>query len=205
MSAARGPGDSGRAYGAVVIARRLTLLAALAVVPVLAQAASAAAPAPRVKNATMVYYAVGGTTPAQVRERMDARAPRSPDGYPGDAFARWEFRWNWPGYGSSSCSLSQAKVTLKVTVSFPRWTHPKAAPASLVTAWARYSRALAKHEQGHVDRVRARYPAVVRAIKNATCGTANAAALRQLSVIRKGDVAYDKATEHGATQGARFP
>ncbi len=186
-------------------ARRLPLLIALALVPVLAQTAAAAAPAPKVKNATMVYYDVGGVTAAQLRERLTARAPRSPDGYPGDAFARWEFRWNWPGYGSSSCSLAKAKVTLRVTVSFPRWTHPKAAPASLAAAWARYSRALARHEQGHVDYAVARYPAVVRAIKNATCRTANAAALRQLNLIRKHDAAYDKKTGHGATQGARFP
>jgi predicted secreted Zn-dependent protease len=96
-------------------------------------------------------------------------------------------------------------VTLRIVVSFPRWTHPKAAPGSLVTAWARYSSALARHERGHVDYAVARYPAVVRAIRSATRRTANAAALRQLNLIRKHDVAYDKATQHGATQGARFP
>ena len=183
----------------------LFLAFCLPLAPALAEPVVAAAPAPRVKNATMVYYDVGGTTPAQIRERLEARAPRSPDGYPGDVFARWEFRWNWPGYGSSSCTLAQAKVTLRVTVSFPRWTHPKAAPASLAAAWARYSLALARHEQGHVNWAIAHRPAVLRAIKNATCRTANAAALKQLNLIRKHDVSYDKTTQHGATQGARFP
>jgi hypothetical protein len=45
----------------------------------------------------------------------------------------------------------------------------------------------------------------VRAIKGATCATANAAAERQLDLIRRHDVRYDAATQHGATQGARFP
>ena len=101
---------------------------------------------------------------------------------------------------------AQAKVTLRVVVSFPRWTHPKAAPAALAAAWARYSRALARHEQGHVDYAVARYPAVVRAIKSATCtyrerrraGAAEAdpQARRRLR---------QAPTQHGATQGARFP
>ena len=120
----------------------------------------------------MVYYDVGGTTAAQLRAQLSARAPRSPDGFRGDAFTRWQFRWSWPGYGSTSCRLSKATVTLRVMVSFPRWTHPRA---------------------------------VVRAIRHATCGTADAAARKQLNLIRKHDVAYDASTQHGATQGARFP
>jgi predicted secreted Zn-dependent protease len=68
----------------------LTFLA-LFLAPCLAQPAGAAVPAPRIAHATMSYYAVGGTTPAQVRARLNARAPRSPDGFRGDAFARWEF------------------------------------------------------------------------------------------------------------------
>jgi predicted secreted Zn-dependent protease len=184
---------------------RLALLLCLSACLLFALPAPAAEPAPRVAHATMVYYAVGGTTAAQVRAQLSARAPRSPDGFRGDAFTRWQFRWSWPGYGSSSCRLSKATVTLRVMVSFPRWTHPRAASAALATAWARYSRALARHEQGHVDYAVARYPAVVRAIRHATCGTADAAARKQLNLIREHDVAYDASTQHGATQGARFP
>jgi len=186
-------------------AGRAFLLLALALPLAVAPTAGAATPEPPVRHATMIYYAVGGATPAQVRERLDARAPKSPDGYRGDAYTRWEYRWNWPGYGTASCSLAQAVVTVRVVVSFPRWTHPKAAPASLVAAWNRYTRALARHEQGHVDYAVGRRAAVVRAIKRATCGSANAAALKQLDVIRKHDVSYDRSTQHGATQGARFP
>jgi predicted secreted Zn-dependent protease len=187
-----------------VPARRLAQLLCTLVLALL-PAHPASAAAPRVAHATMVYYDVGGATAAQLRARLNARAPRSPDGFRGDAFTRWQFRWSWPGYGSSGCRLSKASVTLRVVVSFPRWTHPKAASAALAAAWARYSRALARHEQGHVDYAVAHYPAVVRAIKRATCGTADAAAQKQLNLIRKHDAAYDAATQHGATQGARFP
>jgi predicted secreted Zn-dependent protease len=179
----------------------------------LALAAAVVAPAPaatppgtaRVAHATMVYYAVGGATPAQIRARLNARAPASPDGFHGDAFTRWSFRWQWPGSSDGRCRVGEATVTMRIDVSFPRWTHPKAASAATAAAWARYARALARHEQGHVDFARAHYAAVVRAIRGASCKTANAAGAKQLAVIRRHDIAYDAATQHGATQGARFP
>jgi predicted secreted Zn-dependent protease len=182
-------------------------LLALALAAALAPAAAAATPpaSPRVAHATMVYYAVGGATVAQIRARLDARAPASPDGFHGDAFTRWSFRWRWPGSANGRCRVSEATVTLHIEVSFPRWTHPKAASAAVAAAWARYTRALARHEQGHVEYAVAHYRAVVRAIRGATCATANAAAQKQLDVIRRHDVSYDAATQHGATQGARFP
>jgi predicted secreted Zn-dependent protease len=182
----------------------LPLLLALAAASVAAAPAATPPASPRVPHATMLYYAVGGATPAQIRARLNARAPASPDGFHGDAFTRWSFRWSWPGSGNS-CRLRQATVRLQIVVSFPRWTHPQTATAAVAAAWARYARALARHEQGHVDFARAHYPAVVRAIKGATCATANAAAERQLNVIRRHDVSYDAVTQHGATQGARFP
>jgi predicted secreted Zn-dependent protease len=185
--------------------RRLPLIVALALAAVLAHPALAAEPSPRVAHATMTYYAVGGTTPAQIRARLNARAPSSPDGCRCDAFTRWTYHWNWPGYGRASCQLNTAVVSLRVVVSFPRWTHPRAASAAVAAAWARYARALARHEQGHVDYAVAHYPAVVRAIKHGTCGTADAAAQAQLALIRKHDAAYDASTRHGATQGASFP
>lgn len=188
-----------------MVGARFALLGAVLVASVLAPSAPAAVASPPVAHATMAYYAVGGTTPAQVRARLNARAPRSPDGCRCDAFTRWRYRWSWPGYGASSCTLSKAVVTLHIEVVFPRWTHPASAAATTVAAWTRYARALARHEQGHVDCAVARYPAVVRAIKRATCRTADAAAQAQLTLIRKHDVAYDAATRHGATQGARFP
>lgn len=184
---------------------RPVALALVLVVAAPALRAAAAAPSPRVAHATMRYYAVGGTTPAQIRARLNARAPASPDGFHGDAFTRWSFRWQWPASADGRCRVSEATVTLRIEVSFPRWTHPKRASAAVAAAWARYTRALARHEQGHVDYARARYAAVVRAIRGATCGTANAAAEQQLALIRRHDVAYDAATRHGATQGARFP
>lgn len=170
-----------------------------------ASAAPAATPSPRIAHATMHYYAVGGVTEAQIRARLNANAPASPDGFKGDAYTSWHYHWGWPGYGTSTCNLAKAVVRLAVDVHFPRWTHPKAASAVVVAAWNRYAKALAVHESGHARYARARYPFVLRAIEHATCRTADAAAQAQVALIRKHDLAYDASTHHGETQGARFP
>jgi predicted secreted Zn-dependent protease len=185
--------------------RLFATVLAVAASTALVASAPAATPSPRVAHATMHYYAVGGVTEAQIRARLNANAPASPDGFKGDAYTSWHFRWSWPGYGSSACNLAKAAVTLTVDVHFPRWTHPKAAPAAVAAAWNRYAKALAVHESGHANYARARYPFVLGAIRRATCRTADAAAQAQLALIRKHDVAYDASTNHGATQGARFP
>jgi hypothetical protein len=46
---------------------------------------------------------------------------------------------------------------------------------------------------------------VLEAIQDATCDTADAAATEVLDEIRQHDIDYDEETNHGETQGARFP
>jgi predicted secreted Zn-dependent protease len=186
-------------------ALRRIVLALLAAALLAASSAAAATPAPAVAGATMHYYAVGGASTAQIAARLAANAPASPDGCRCFAYTAWSYRWSWPGYGTASCVLARAVLTFTVDVHFPRWTHPAAAPASVAAAWTRFARALALHESGHASYARGRAPFIKRAIRGATCRTADAAARAQLDVIRKHDVAYDARTKHGATQGAQFP
>jgi predicted secreted Zn-dependent protease len=186
-------------------ATRRIVLALMLTSALAAGSAAAATPNSVVPNATMHYYAVGGVSTAQIGARLAANAPASPDGCKCFAYTAWSYRWGWPGYGTATCDLTRAVVTLKVDVHFPRWTHPAAAPAAVAAAWTRFARALALHESGHASYARARSPFIVRAIKHATCRTADAAARAQLDVIRKHDVAYDARTKHGETQGAHFP
>jgi len=85
------------------------------------------------------------------------------------------------------------------------WTTPEGAPSDLVAKWNRYIQALADHETGHVRNVVENYHFVLEAIKGTTCTTAEAAATAVLTRLRQYDSNYDAATEHGRTQGARFP
>lgn len=159
----------------------------------------------QIPNATIVYYDISGSTTNELRAQLDALRPVGYDGYKGDATTKWFIRWNWPGYGSSSCNLSLVTVTYDIQVIFPRWTPPKKIPPDLVAKWVNYTHALADHEKKHVDYVVDNYKSVADAIKQATCKTAEAAAQAALTAIRQHDIDYDAATNHGATEGARFP
>jgi predicted secreted Zn-dependent protease len=158
-----------------------------------------------IPNAKMEYYDIAGATEGDLRAEMNVKGPVGYDGYKGDATTKWFIRWTWPGFGTFFCTLNAASVSYQITVIFPRWKPPANEPPALITKWTNYASAVAEHEKGHVDFVVANYPSVLTAIQRATCETAEAAAQAALQPIRQHDIDYDAETNHGATQGARFP
>jgi predicted secreted Zn-dependent protease len=158
-----------------------------------------------IENARLDYYSIFGSSESELRAQLDAKAPLGYDGYKGDATTNWFIRWDWPGYGNSSCDLSMATVSYEIVVTFPRWTPPDGTPPDLVAKWDSFTRDLAEHEQNHVDFVVDNYLSVLDAIRHATCQTADAAATSALEPIRQLDRDYDAATNHGESEGVRFP
>lgn len=158
-----------------------------------------------IPGTTITYYEIDGDSEDVLRDQLNHLAPVGLDGYPGDAVTNWYIRWNWPGYGTADCDLSQATASYEIEVVFPRWTPPQDASPELVAKWNAYVHALAEHEQGHVDYVVVHYLDVLEAIQGAGCLTADGAAQAALEPIRQHDRDYDAETDHGATQGARFP
>jgi predicted secreted Zn-dependent protease len=156
-------------------------------------------------GAQIIYYEIEGSSEQELRAQLDEMGPVDSSGYKGDALTEWEVSWNWPGYGSGDCDLSQAEVTYTVKVLFPRWNPPEDASNNLILKWFNYTYRLAKHEQGHVDYVVENYGIVNDAIQEATCETADEAALAALEPLHAFDLEYDRQTGHGTTQGARFP
>jgi predicted secreted Zn-dependent protease len=158
-----------------------------------------------IPNANIIYYDISGSTQDELRAQLNALGPVGFDGYKGDATTDWFIRWNWPGYGTSTCNLSAAIISHDIKVIFPRWIPPEDASPELIAKWANYSKLLAEHEKGHVDSVLKNFPDVVNAIKSATCETADSVGNELLNQIRQLDIDYDAHTRHGATQGAIFP
>lgn len=158
-----------------------------------------------VPNAAMQYYDITGTTAADLRAAMDAQGPVDGSGRHNDAFTTWNIDWTWPLNPDGTCVLSGATVTDTITVTFPRWLPPPGAPGPVIERWNTYESALVTHESGHVSFVIATAADVLAAIKGATCATAEAAAQAVVTRIRQHDLDYDAETNHGATQGARFP
>ena len=155
--------------------------------------------------ARMIYYDISGSTEKELRDQMNALAPVGPDGYHGDALTTWYIRWTWDGYGTDDCDLRSAKATYDIKVTMPRWNAPQDASPALIEKWNNYILALTAHEKVHVDNVIANLPVVINAIRRASCSTAEAKATEILSGIRSNDSNFDSQTNHGATQGAKFP
>jgi predicted secreted Zn-dependent protease len=151
-------------------------------------------------HATLQLYDIRGSTESELRAQLNAYGP---GGY--DAYTQWQIHWNWPGRGEADCRLAEAEVSYEMTVTFPHWTPSVDVAPELVAKWNAYLEALALHENKHINNVVIHYPAVVAAIKQGSCLSAEAAAQAVLQQMRQFDSHYDDTTDHGRKQGARFP
>jgi predicted secreted Zn-dependent protease len=155
--------------------------------------------------AKIIYYDVNGSTERDLREQLNAMGPVGPDGYHGDALTSWHVRWTWDGYGAENCDLRTTSATYDIKVTMPRWVPPEDVSPALIEKWNQYMLALTAHENVHVENVIANLPVVINAIRRASCSTAEAKAQEILAGIRQNDMDFDTRTDHGSTQGARFP
>lgn len=153
----------------------------------------------------ITYYDVSGDNVTALRAQLDRLSPADGSGARYDAYTTWHIAWSWPVTADGTCRLRAATVSVGITLRLPRWLPPAGAPAWLVHDWQRYVAALQTHEQGHLDLVERSAPSVLAAIQGASCATAGAAAHAVSARIQQLNDAYDAATDHGATQGARFP
>ena len=158
-----------------------------------------------IPNATVVYYDISGSTENELRDQLDALGPVGYDGYKGDSTTKWYITWHWPTHPDGSCQMDQTAVSYEIKVIFPRWQPTEGVSAQLVARWEQYTAALIEHEKGHVDLVVLNVPKVAEVVKSARCEAANTVGEMVLAEIHKQEVEYDATTNHGATQGARFP
>jgi predicted secreted Zn-dependent protease len=160
-----------------------------------------------------VDYEVVGSTGAEVRADIDAKAPRR-DGRWFAAFTEWHVDWRFDfSSAANRCALVSPRVTLRVKYTYPRWQAPAGAPAALTGKWASYHAALELHEAGHRDLGAAAANEIAELLarpqSSATCpaieSSANEEAEAVLAKYRRREIEYDGTTRHGVTQGATFP
>lgn len=162
------------------------------------------------------YYEIAGRTERELRAAMNRLGPKTADGVPFDGNSLWESHWDFtyaPNPSGSECRLRTLVVTVDLKRLMPRWKDRATAPAGLGAKWDRYIAALDVHEDGHEDiglaigaEVRRRLSALDRA---PTCKELHASLDREGQAVTDEfatrDAAYDRETDHGATQGAQFP
>lgn len=192
-------------------ARPAVLLVVAAPVALLAAAASgeppaATSPLAGIPNVEIQYYDVSGRNPREIREAMNRLRPADPnDGQRVDALTRWTMRFGWPRGGPAGCQLDRAQGMFTAVVQMPRLANIDAVPASVRARWQIYIAALETHEAGHVRHAFESVATVLAAIRASDCASAPQARQAAVHVAGAWDADYDRATRHGATQGATFP
>ncbi len=175
--------------------------------------AAVAADPVRVERST-VYYDIAGRTAADLRAAMDARGPVGPNGRRGDAYTVWRVNWRYRySAADGACRLTQLDVSLAVTFTFPRWLDETKAQEGLQRRWGTYMKALTAHEDGHAEigqRAAGRVADLRRQVGvHTTCQALEDAIKRVAETVldeeRRNELRYDKDTDFGRTQGARFP
>lgn len=154
-----------------------------------------------IPDTDMDYYTVSGSSAAEIRDSLNAQHPVS--GF--DGHTAWHVSWTWPGYGSADCDLRSASLETQLKVSLPVWQPPAGADPALVLQWNNYAGNLAAHEQGHVQRARQGFAKMQQILHDSTCADADAKLNVVLGEMRAADAQYDADTNHGTTQGAKFP
>ena len=150
-----------------------------------------------IPNVTIVQYDVTGGNTAAVRRSIDKVRPTDPnDGTRVDGLSHYDFRWRWHDNGQGKCTTTPDDILFSATVTVPRLVD---GDAKLRERFDRYLSSLLEHEDGHIRYAWDHRADIATAISSATCATANAAAQNALKAISAHDIAYDKATRHGAT------
>lgn len=163
---------------------------------------------------TVERYSISGANEADLRREMNAKGPPGNSARRFDAYTRWNIRWRYTYRESGGlCRIDTVTTEVSVKMTLPEWRDEHAAPARLRKRWREYLAPLTEHENGHrkhgldaareIDRGIGALPA--QANCNALGNAANALGNEILRKYNEQDTDYDRSTDHGRTQGARFP
>lgn len=161
------------------------------------------------------YYDVRGQTHDAIARSLRRDAPRSLDGFQGQANFVFSWTYNYRPAGERHdpglCEVVNAKVAIDIVITLPRHRRIAEAPDELEAFWNRYATAMEAHERNHARdfvAVGSRIPAALdgliapcRAIED----TANARGMDFVAMAQKMADDYDAATNHGETEGTVFP
>lgn len=163
------------------------------------------------------YYDFFGARPADANLDLRARLLTASDHdgrvrrFAGQA--DWNIEWQTclertPG----ACRIAGIELTANVLYTLPRWADRDWSTRETRARWDRYARNLAEHERGHGEialQVANMIETELVGTSAETCAAVDAEASIRIGVImRRGEAmqnAYDRATQHGVTQGASFP
>ncbi len=165
----------------------------------------------QVPGLTLDQYSVAGSTAKEIRAELDWLGPKDPSGAPRDAYTEWKVSWRWPD-GERGPDFSRTQVERKVRITLPRWEGVQYASPGLRAQWNDYMTALVTHERNHLELVDSGYQEIPQKISDAykanpelSIAEAHQLAGEVLAKIRAADREYDLSTQHGRSEGVKFP
>jgi predicted secreted Zn-dependent protease len=176
--------------------------------------AGSAAAEPLVKR-TIAYYDVTGVTAPEIRADLDRLRPTDTvTKRRRDSATRWRVKWTYRYRNvGQDCAIARISVTVDVTITLPRLAADASRPVELTRAFEEFTAKLMLHEEGHAQNgidIAKRIEAAILGMKpHPTCDAlgraANALGQSLIKEANQNDIEYDTQTQHGRTQGARFP
>jgi predicted secreted Zn-dependent protease len=163
---------------------------------------------------TINYYDVSGSTVQELRADLNRNGPAGKDGKRYDAFTHWYIRWRHNDQrGGNECAIASVSTSVDVTITFPRLSGTADVPGAVKQAFADYTQKLLLHEKGHaqnaIDTARRIDDGIAALRPQHNCSELGRAANRLgyslIEAANQWDIDYDRRTQHGASQGARFP
>ena len=158
------------------------------------------------------YYDVAGSSEEELRAAIDKQRPKDRAGERHDAVTNWDVLWTYRYVTvAGGCAVGSLATTLEVATIFPRW--PNRQSGTLTERWDKYTAALKAHEREHMDIALRAAQVIHKRLssheKARTCPLLKASIDSKgqalLDQFRSEEAEYDQRTQHGASQGARFP
>jgi predicted secreted Zn-dependent protease len=161
------------------------------------------------------YYDVDGETASDIRADLNRHGPTDGTEHRRfDAVTHWHIRWQYEYRDvDAGCRIARVSTKVDIVYSFPRLAGGTLAPSALRKAFGGYLDRLLVHEKGHAQTaidIARRIEDGIRSLPPApTCSAlgviANELGHALIKEANRLDIEYDARTEHGGTQGARFP
>lgn len=154
------------------------------------------------------FYDVQGNTPEEVRASMVERGPKDAGGKARFAYTDWYVSWRWKKRPDGNVDTNTIALECSAEILLPRLRPVASTDRSFIRAWHEYAERMRDHELNHVAHVSVRAPEIISFLRNESARrgglspvSANKIVTGVVGRIKALDRAYDRATNHGLTEG----
>jgi predicted secreted Zn-dependent protease len=138
------------------------------------------------------FYLVEGVTPEALNESMREQnlAGLEQNGRFAVGVTKWNGGWRLPIRPDGMCDLSQVEVRFDVTVILPELANENATP-EVRRKWGNFVADVVAHEAEHVRLIYEYRPRIEKAMRDATCQTAEAAGKAMMDELTAANARFD--------------